>query len=136
VLAKQARVLAQLDDLRQRTCISCESIARSADTRAVIGSRTSFGGLQDLFAHMAEARALDIFKSCKKNPIPVYVRLLTCIMSAIKDRTLKGKRDVFVALEDISSLGWTDQQVADAIKKLLKKSGPSAFRGASKPAQR
>jgi hypothetical protein len=85
---------------------------------------------------MAEARALDLFKNRKDNPLPVYVRLLTCLMSAIKLRTLKGERDVFVAGADVASLTWTDQQVAEAIKKLLKKGGPAGFRGASKPAQR
>jgi hypothetical protein len=85
---------------------------------------------------MAEARALDLFKNRKDNPLPVYVRLLTCLLSAIKLRTLKGKRDVFAACADIASLTWTDQQVAEAIKKLLKKAGPAGFRGSSKPAQR
>jgi hypothetical protein len=99
---------------------------------------------------MTEARALNVFNSCKQSPIPVYVRLLTCLMSAIKNRTLKeeavrdreGKQeeesthDVFVALADTTALGWADQEVADAIKKLLKQSGPIAFKGASKPAQR
>jgi hypothetical protein len=126
-----------------------------------IGSRSSVSELQDLFGRnwgtrdlqtgrpMAEARALNVFNSCKQSPIPVYVRLLTCFMSAIKNRTLKGqdndregkeeteaKGDVFVALADTNALYWADQEVADAIKKLLKQSGPVAFKGASKPAQR
>ena len=97
---------------------------------------------------MTEARALNVFNSCKESPIPVYVRLLTCFMSAIKNRTLKGqgkdrdgkekegKSDVFVALANTNALNWTDHEVADAIKKLLKQSGPIAFKGPSKPAQR
>jgi hypothetical protein len=97
---------------------------------------------------MTEAQALNVFNSCKQSPIPVYVRLLTCFTSAIKNRTLKadgeqerelereGNRDVFVALTDTDALNWADQEVADAIKKLLKQSGPIAFKGPSKPAQR
>jgi hypothetical protein len=81
------------------------------------------------------AQALNIYRSRKDSPIPVYARLLTCFESATKFVTLNGQKDsLWALLEDISGLDWTDKDVAYEIKKHLKACGPAAFRGAKKSA--
>ena len=82
------------------------------------------------------AQALNIYKSRKDNPIPVYARLLTCFESVTKFVTLNGQKDsLWALLPDISGLNWDANDVAYEIKKHLKASGPASFRGAKKSAQ-